>query len=316
MTNRLFQPLNSFFDRIYVLTLQRAKERQSYMQEALKGLNFHFFQGIDGRNLRMENLIRSGLFDRQSFMAIKRGNREMSVGEVACALSHRAIYEDAVQNGYGKILILEDDARPIRAQILNSERWLQELPSDWQLFMLGYTAEKKPGLYHWLQQRVYLMYHKRKWFNWDKVSEAWIRQSCLRPHNGFYWELGKIVGGHAYALTLETAKRFLRYQTPIKLQADRVFYHFKVEKGLKAYLPKQRLFGLSEQSHFSYIGYDSVRGLDGLAKKYLNPTRLWEKEEKRKQAALKSTGAYARETGGHGSSRRPNATPLPRKASG
>lgn len=274
---QIFKPLNSFFDRIYVLTLTRAKQRQHYIEEKLGGLDFHFFWGIDGRDLSLEDLIRSGQYDRDTFLKTKRGQRDMSLGEVACALSHRAIYEDTVSMGYNRVLILEDDVHPIPAQLMNFEQLIHELPLDWELFMLGYTAEKKPSLYHAIQKRVYLLYHHLKWFNWHKISKAWIKQMCMKPCNDSIWELGKVGGGHAYALTLETAKRFVDYQTPIQLQADRVFYYFKVEKGLNAYLPQQRLFDLSALSQHSFIGYDSVRGLDGLAKKYMGANRISQK---------------------------------------
>jgi len=38
--------------------------------------------------------------------------REMSVGEIGCVLSHINVWKDAYKNGYGNVLILEEDFEP------------------------------------------------------------------------------------------------------------------------------------------------------------------------------------------------------------
>ena len=253
-----FEALNTFFDRIYVLTLKRASDRQDHVRQVLRGLNYHFIYGVDKQELSMEQVVRLGLFDRKLHMRTKRTHRSMNLGEIACALSHRKIYEDIAEKGYGRSLILEDDVEPEFEILKEFPHVLKALPHDWELLMLGYHGEKAPDLFHFLQQKIYRVYRHLRLFNWHKVSQNWIDQLCLRPLNERLWEMGKLVGGYAYAVTLNTARRFTAYQTPIKLQADRVFYYQKVAEGLRAYVPREKVFTLSNLSQSSYIGYEKA----------------------------------------------------------
>ena len=49
-----FQFLNQYFDKIFVVTIARATERQQQIKERLQGLNFEFFYGIDKQEHSME----------------------------------------------------------------------------------------------------------------------------------------------------------------------------------------------------------------------------------------------------------------------
>lgn len=269
MENNLFHALNEFFDQIYVLTLPRAKDRHDHISHALQGLQYQLFYGFDGSQYSLGALLDEGLYDPHVHQRIKRGNRGMSKNEIACALSHRAMYEDMVNNGYQCALILEDDATPIHDHLENFETAMADLPADWDFLMLGYRSEKSPNIYHRLQQVLYQVYRRLSLFDYHKVSREWIRGICMEHASRHLWRMGKCVGGHAYALTQETARHFIAYQTPIILQADRVFYYYMIEHGLNAYLTKQRMFTLSDLSKFSYIGYARFHGLGAYARKLL-----------------------------------------------
>ena len=41
-------------------------------------------------------------------------NRDVTVGEAGCTLSHIRVWLDAYENGYEKILVLEEDFNPLR----------------------------------------------------------------------------------------------------------------------------------------------------------------------------------------------------------
>ena len=93
--------MNDYFDKVYVLSLKRNKDRRKIATERLNkvGLEFEFFDACDG----------------QVFNHIwkKLENDNFSTPNyVACQLSHLSIYNDALSNGYKRILILEDDIKP------------------------------------------------------------------------------------------------------------------------------------------------------------------------------------------------------------
>ena len=81
-----FQFLNQYFDRIFVVTIARASERQQQIKERLQGLNFEFFYGIDKQEHSMEDLKKQGLYSEKKAKQFHRYDKEMTHGEVACAL--------------------------------------------------------------------------------------------------------------------------------------------------------------------------------------------------------------------------------------
>lgn len=258
MKNQVFAAFNHFFDAVYVLTLQRAGDRQRRVEKELAGLKYQFFYGVDKHHLDMDQVMKDGIYDDVSHQKLKRTHRSMSLGEVACALSHRAIYQDIVDNGYQKALILEDDVQPNLHCNHHFRESLATLPKDWDLLMLGYYSEKYPSLYSKLQIKTYELYHHLRIANWEKVDPRFIRKMAMSSLNQHWLKIGKLVGGHAYAVTQKACSAFIELQTPVVLQADRVFSHQALLHGMKAYAIKEKVFGLSEMANSSYIEYPTM----------------------------------------------------------
>ncbi len=248
-----FADLNRYFDHIYVLTIDGAEDRQSAIVEPLEGLDWTFFYGTHKKNLDIDSVIASGEYNEKKHIAIKRTTRSMNLGEIACAISHRAIYQDIVDNNYQRVLILEDDALPVYQNLATFSSVIDELPEDWELLMLGYYAEKLPTFKYKVQTKIYLMYHYLHLFNWQKVSAEWINNLCLTPYKTGLYTLGKVLGAHAYAVTNVCARKYIDYQTPIVIQADRVFNYYEGISIDKAFAVKEKIFTLSELSKSSYI---------------------------------------------------------------
>ncbi|CAM2069417.1 Glycosyltransferase family 25 protein [Sulfidibacter corallicola] len=246
---------NAFFDHIYVLTLDRAIQRQTEIARVLKGFDWHFFRGVDKFDLDVDALIRDGLYDDKRHRHTKRTSRPMSLGEIACAMSHRAIYQDAIDNGYRRILIFEDDVAPDIANLAAFSETVGQLPDDWELLMLGYYSEKYPTAKTRFQEQVYLTYHKLGLFNWHKVNRRFLERLLMRPYSSELYEIGKLVGGHAYAMTQSACRKFVDFQTPIFLQADRVFNYYQAVADLKAFAVKRKMFHPSDMAEQSLIGY-------------------------------------------------------------
>lgn len=248
-----FLALNNYFDHIYVLTIEGAENRQKAIAAPLEGLDWSFFYGVHKKNLNLDALISSGEYDEEKHLATKRTTRSMSLAEVACAMSHRAIYQDVLDNNYQRVLILEDDVLPLYENLNNFQYAVDELPDDWDLLMLGYHSEKPQTLKYKIQTKIYLLYHYLHLFNWHNVSVELIKSLCMVKYKTQLYTLGKVLGAHAYAISNACAKKYIAYQTPIIIQSDRVFnYHDPGSKN-KTFAVKKKLFTFSELAKSSYI---------------------------------------------------------------
>ncbi|HNQ04581.1 MAG TPA: glycosyltransferase family 25 protein [Thiobacillaceae bacterium] len=90
-----------------VITLDDAQARRDAISARLRvlGIPFEFVPGVDGRKL--DTLIHPG------YDSFRRGiyfGRDLSKGELGCALAHRNACRHALESGHDAILILEDDA--------------------------------------------------------------------------------------------------------------------------------------------------------------------------------------------------------------
>lgn len=252
-TSDCYTALNQYFDQIYVLTLPQCVDRQKNVEQALAGLNWQFFWGTDKKQLNLDSQDGYHLYDDELHRMTKRTHRSMNSGEVACALSHKRIYQDVLDNGYQRVLIMEDDVLPELDKLKNFSKVVNQLPDDWELLMLGYYGEKRPSLKSSIQQHLYKLFHLLHLFNWHKVSKQWIDDIQLQEYSDELYSIGKVLGAHAYAISHSSAEKFIRYQTPVRIQADRIFNYYKAQHGLKAFAVRDTMFTLSELSKISSI---------------------------------------------------------------
>ncbi len=117
--------LNDYFDKIYLLNLFKREERRKGSESRLKSnsIDYNVFNGVDGSVMK--------------FLWKKLDNSNFSnENYIGCFISHLSIYKDAIERGYNRILILEDD--------ILVHRYINEIfdaikVPDWSdLFYLGY----------------------------------------------------------------------------------------------------------------------------------------------------------------------------------
>jgi glycosyl transferase, family 25 len=91
---------------IFVISLVEAIDRRSFISSQLKvlDLEFEFVDGIRGRDLYEDPTY----YDRRKALRIEL--RDMTPGEVGCALSHQKVYDKIVERDLPYALVLEDDA--------------------------------------------------------------------------------------------------------------------------------------------------------------------------------------------------------------
>lgn len=119
--------INEVVDKVYVINLDKDRERMESIGNQLKGLGIEYtrFSAIKGANIRRSKYLSDFC---ETFC---------TDGMKGCAISHRLIWDDVVANNYKRVLILEDDA--VLSSNFNEEfkRGWKQVPKDFDLFYLG-----------------------------------------------------------------------------------------------------------------------------------------------------------------------------------
>lgn len=125
---------------VWVLNLERSRDRREFMEKQLQGLNrqFEIIPAVDGNYLDAEDLKHYSVQE-----AIKTIQREMKPGEIGCALSHARMWERIVAENIEEVLILEDDVT-IQSELLDVLEWRHAFPGDWELVNFRTDVKKIP----------------------------------------------------------------------------------------------------------------------------------------------------------------------------
>jgi glycosyl transferase family 25 len=250
--------LNGFFDKIFVITIERAKERQIHIREEFKGLNFEFFVGTDKFNLNYEDLVSDQQYDDKQARRVPRYQQSLSLGEIACSMSHRGVYEQIVKNGYQRTLIFEDDVQPMFENMTSLADILREWPEDSGIVYLGYWRRENWKLSQKVKTTLYLLLHRLKLWGWHRFTANRVRHLYIRPHSHFFNKAGFHDGAHAYAVSLEAAKKLLETQTPVAHSADHLLnYVIHHLEACSAYVSRPKLF--TQASHVEPDRLSSIR---------------------------------------------------------
>jgi glycosyl transferase family 25 len=235
----VIQFLNSYFDKIFVVSVPRFTERHKKIQQHLQGLSFEFFWGADKLQLDYDLVKTDGTYDEKKARQLQRQGKELNPGEVACSLSHRMVYEEMIKHNWKKILILEDDVLPLYDNLALLPDALKELPTGWELVYLGYLKHETvtPAL-------------KRKQFFYKIISSLGLMKWSRKMVNNFlpvpYSRHLKKAGfhdcTHAYAITLGAAKKLQAAQTPVVYRADDLLSTTIMKAELTAFVAVTKFF--------------------------------------------------------------------------
>lgn len=238
------QFLENYFDKILVITLERAKDRQQNVSKILSALNFEFFVGIDKNRLDYNALQEQGLYNDIKARKLHRQGKGMVLGAIACSLSHKALYEYIVRNNWQKVLVFEDDMVPLVKNLQLLPETLQELPEDWELVYLGYTKHEKvsPGLKR--KQAFYKLISSMGLMKWNRTMVDKLLPLAYSRHL-------RIAGfhdcTHAYAISALAANKLIGLQTPVVFNSDDLLSHTIMNGQLNAFITEPKFF---DQEHF------------------------------------------------------------------
>lgn len=121
--------IDEYFDNVYLLNLHKRPQRLAISKErmGLCDIQFETFGGTDGSVMR--KLWESYYAENQYFS---------NPSYIGCAISHLAIYRDAIEKGYDRILIVEDDNKIKHDANAAFEICAAQLPEWDELLYLGY----------------------------------------------------------------------------------------------------------------------------------------------------------------------------------
>lgn len=234
-----FRQLNQYYDKIYVLSLSRLTQRIDYINKTLSGLNFEFFFGVDKQTVSLEELKQQGVYSQEQYKLVYKKPNEIPLGMLCCSLGHLKIYEHIVQNNTPKTLILEDDAVPITGELIKFSIIANELPGDWELFYLGYEKNESLRFKQKINRLLLTTFRHHAQLNLTRDVFKNYYATPVSPHIS---KAGFHDCTHAYAITLEGAKKALNRGMPVRFHPDNLLAWLNCTGQIKGYVSSTKLF--------------------------------------------------------------------------
>lgn len=213
--------------RVFLINLKREPERKNLMVRQFKkfSIDFDLFQAIDGRSPKFIDQIK-GVPRSKYFNSWDQHPRELLNTEIACALSHQAVYKIIVEKEIPYALILEDDVVLTKKLAFFLGNYLKfiKIPRDVEVINL---FSDSPGK---------------------------IIFPEIFPHH-FLFQFTRMPNrASAYIITNSGAKKMIDHFLPIRMPADDLLGRFEITtiNGLGLY---PQIVGLAKLQ--STINHDS-----------------------------------------------------------
>ena len=181
---------------IFVINLERESKKRVRITSQLEklGLSFTLVKAIEGKSLSEKEI--DGVYSSQN--AIQIFKRELSLGEIGCALSHLSVYRKMVENEISIALILEDDVT-LCSELPDILSHVDLLPEECDALLLGYDADIKRDLF------LYTSFWQNKRFFGKYRIAPYVKVA---------------LGTYGYILRLEGAKKLLKAIQKIEKPID------------------------------------------------------------------------------------------------
>lgn len=198
--------IEQYFDNIYLLNLEKDKERLERMIQVFNTLEISKFE-------------RWNAYTPETSMDMKE-EHNLLPSYLACLKSHLTIIQDAYSKGYEKILILEDDIVPINNFHDRIFNFLGEVPNDWDLLYFSYIR----------------LNDDRTLWSYDKYELDLINETTIKARE--FWSL------MSYAVTRRMMKVILNfYGDNTLIEMDRYFVDYiQKDERFKVYGSIPQLF--------------------------------------------------------------------------
>lgn len=188
--------------KIIVISMKTDINRRKNISNQLNilGLKFDFFDAIIPRDNPEYKKYYNSLKARSIY------NRDLTLGELGCALSHQFVYKMLLEDVCCNYLILEDDAI-LNNNIVDLLNNIDFIGGEWDVILLGYSKVspsyyKKLNLIHPIGKSIYK-------FNKFSLGEVFKNSTC---------------GTVAYLINKSGAEKLINYNKEIYNLADDWFY--------------------------------------------------------------------------------------------
>lgn len=251
--------LNNYFDKIFLLTIERNEERLKTTKKILHGLNYEIFFGVDGSKLDLAQLKKSGLVSNNIDAIYEKSNIDymnmpsppIHINQIACALSHVEIYKKIRSSGnFNRVLILEDDTALVESNLQYLSETLKQVPEDWEVLYLGHIINNNFSFwgkfkYYYLTHFIYRIGIRTKAIIRKKNTYPLPFSSLLRKQ-------GAHIGTHAYAVKANAVDKLIKLQEPLEQVApDLLLMDAIVKKIVVSYSSKYVFFEQNPNLHSS-----------------------------------------------------------------
>lgn len=230
-----------------MLTIPQSGERRAAFEMTMKGLNFRFFYGVERQSLLSDPQQLLSIYNDIIAKSNQRYGKSMTAGEIACALGHRKIYEDIIENNIAKALVFEDDVFPLSENSDQLPSILNTLPGDWEVLFFDYDKNEKPVPF---KRTVYHVQHLLGFLKWNHTI---IKNLFPRDVNQYWKTAGYHDFADAYAITNDAARKLIELQTPLTTVADNLLANAVTKEHLKGYISVPKLFAQRSAGEFKTI---------------------------------------------------------------
>lgn len=231
--------LNKLADKIYVITLERATERQENIKQILKGVNYEFFYGVDKLCLNKEELERKNIYNETLAKKFHRNSKPMFLGQIACSFSHKNLYEKILNSNDERVIIFEDDFVIDENALIHIEQIFAELPKSFDFLYLGYYLNEFVTQKMLWKQRFYKLL---SYIGIGKFSPKQVDNLYPKYFSKHLYKAGFHDTSHAYLIHRKVLSKFIEAQTPIAFRADTLFTHLILNNSIEAYIAKPKIF--------------------------------------------------------------------------
>ena len=184
--------------RTFVLNLEHNTERKEYMQDLLKDIpiDYEFFPAVYGKSIT--NI--DQFYD--SKLAEKKAKRQLNVGEIGTAISHKNIYKKMIDENIEQALILEDDVTFLDG-FIDVYKKIEKINVGNKIILLGTIVNKK-------------------------IKKIW--KKTLTPEYSMYLVLNNYAGAYGYIIGLEAAKKIYYHNKKVFIEADKWKYYRRLSQ--------------------------------------------------------------------------------------
>lgn len=239
----MIHPFNEYFEKVYVISIQRNKDRLATFIRLHPNLIFEVFEGVDGKELFPE-LQHVWMFPIEFFTKhdlLYERCRHWNKGQLGCAMSNLMVQKKIIEKNLNRVLILEDDAFIINNRLDFFANALDELPPDWDLFYLGFNPPSKWSENRFTRFVLRIKHIIQPRYTEDLSSGDFRKRYFSSSFSRHLNKPGVYAGTHAYALSFEGAKKVVQLDTPLQYGFDTTLMYANYNKLLNSYSLKKQL---------------------------------------------------------------------------